>query len=241
MTNTTQSSSGWWGRIRAVLDVVATIAMLVAAGAIVWAVTRGPSSGPGAPATPPVPTEPVSLEGAPVLGDPAARVVLIEFSDFECPFCGRFANDVLPAIKTKYVEIGRVQMAFRHFPLNAIHPRATPAAVAAVCAQQQERFWEFHDLLFQDVKKLTDEDMEAYADTLSLDIAAFNACREKDGHASTRVSADLTQATALGLRGTPALLVGTLGEDGQVRVAEVIAGAPNAERLAAAFDALMTR
>lgn len=235
MTNERGGESARWSTVKSVLDVGATVAMLVAAGAMVWAVTRGPS---GASPSPPVPTGPVSLEGAPVMGDPAGKVVLIEFSDFECPFCGRFSKEVLPAIKAKYVDTGLVQLAFRHFPLDAIHPRAVAAAIAAVCAQEQGKFWEFHDLLFEDVKRLSDEDITAYAGAVSLNMETFTTCLSNDGEASKRVSADRTQANSLSLRGTPAFLVGTQTEDGQVRVVEVIAGMPSVERLSAVLDGI---
>lgn len=238
MANEQGGGSARWGAIKSVLDVGSTIAMLVAAGAIVWAVTRGPSGAAGPPPSPPVPTEPVSLEGAPRMGDPAAKIVLIEFSDFECPFCGRFTKEVLPAIKAKYVDTGLVQLAFRHFPLDTIHQRAIPAATAAVCAQEQEKFWEFHDLLFEDVKKLSDDDIKAYAGAASLDVEAFTACQSNDGEASKRVSSDRAQANALSLRGTPAFLVGTQAEDGRVRVVEVIPGMPSVEGLSAVLDAI---
>jgi protein-disulfide isomerase len=70
------------------------------------------------------------------------------FSDFECPFCGRFAKDTLPTIRTEYVDNGQFQLAFRHLPLTTLHPRALPAAVAAECAAAEGVFWVYHDLLF---------------------------------------------------------------------------------------------
>ena len=140
--------------LRSVLDIVATLAMIAAAGAIIWTTLgrSAPTAARPGRAPIPVPTEPVPLEGAPILGNPEAPVAIVEFSDFACPFCGRFSKDILPELKAKYIDTGQVLLAFRHLPLDRIHPRARPAAEAAECASRQGKFWRFHDLLFADLE-----------------------------------------------------------------------------------------
>jgi protein-disulfide isomerase len=206
-----------------VLDVVATVALLAAAGVVIW--TQLARSAPAAPSRPaiPIPTEPVSLEGAPILGDPAAKVVMIEFSDFECPFCARFAAETLPEIKAQYVEAGKVKLAFRHFPLDRIHPRARPAAEASECAARHGQFWVFRELLFANPQKLQDKDLLTYAQTVGLDLEAFAACA-KDG-AAARVNADVELVSSLGLRSTPTFLLGLVDGNGHVRIQEILSGA----------------
>ena len=116
-------------RLRDVFDLLATIVILVAGTlfikTVLWPPPRAVSAQtrPSAPSLQ-VPSIPVSLQGAPLAGDPHARVAMIEFSDFECPFCGKFAREVLPQLEDAYIKTGRVQMAFLHFPLP-IHARAS--------------------------------------------------------------------------------------------------------------------
>jgi protein-disulfide isomerase len=85
----------------------------------------------------------------PVLGNEKAKITIVEFSDFQCPFCERFFIDTLPQLKKEYLDTGKAQLTFRHFPLTSIHPNAQKAHEASECANEQGKFWEYHDLLFQ--------------------------------------------------------------------------------------------
>jgi protein-disulfide isomerase len=204
------------------LDIVSSIAVVVAAGAVIWsAVGRAPSARSATPALRP-PDSPVSISGAMMTGAEQAPVVMIEFSDFQCPFCGRFSNEILPELRPDYIDSGKVQLIFRHLPLP-IHDRARPAAEASECAGKQGRFWAMHDLLFTDPKKLTETDFLAYAESAGLDIPQFTKCRAS-GEMTPRVNADAGLARTLGLTGTPAFLVGRRLPDRKVRVTEVIVG-----------------
>ncbi|MGH7634592.1 MAG: DsbA family protein, partial [Gemmatimonadaceae bacterium] len=139
-TTATSRLSTW----RSVLDLTATVLVSVAAVAVLWTAVRGATGGRAAVPAPrevAVPSEPQSLDGAPILGDPAAKVVIIEYSDFQCPFCGKFARETLPGFEKKYVSTGKAKIVFRHVPLEQAHPFALGAAVAAECAEQQGRFW----------------------------------------------------------------------------------------------------
>jgi protein-disulfide isomerase len=226
--------------LRSILDVTATFAMLIAAGVVIWTMLIRPAQmarGPE-PRPIPVPAEPVSIAGAPVLGHADARVAMIAFSDFECPFCGRFANEILPEIKAKYVDTGKVKFVFRHLPLTRIHSRAVPAAEAAECAARQEKFWEFHDQLFADPKKLQDVDLSAHAKAVGLNQETFSACLQ--GQTSARVREDANLAEGMQLTGTPAFLLGVVQPDGRVKVAEVVSGARPAANFAANLDKILS-
>src|SRR5215510_15815847 len=147
---------GGWTSVRSWLDAVATLAFIVTCAVVTWATltprmrpVTGAAAEPRAvpPAPVPLPTKAISLNGATLQGDPKAKVALIVYSDFQCPFCARFGKDSLPGIQARYVKTGRVLVAFRQFPLN-IHAFARKAAEASLCAGKQGRFWEMHDQLF---------------------------------------------------------------------------------------------
>src|SRR5712691_9566756 len=120
-----------------------------------------------AAAQPQVPTEDpnqrfvVSIAGKPVRGPENAPVTMVEFSDFQCPFCGRFFAETEGALLKKYD--GKIRFVYRHFPLDSIHPFAQGAALASECANEQNKFWEYHDLLFQNQQQLGNEGLLAYA------------------------------------------------------------------------------
>jgi protein-disulfide isomerase len=139
----------------------------------------------------------------PSKGPADAPVVLIEFSDYQCPFCKRAEPTVLEILQ-KYPT--QVRLVYRHMPLDGLHPRARAAAIAAVCAENQGKFWEYHDLLFANQQALSDADLEKYATQVGLDPAAFKTCRQ-DPASETRVNTDATAARAAGLTGTPAFFV----------------------------------
>jgi protein-disulfide isomerase len=154
----------------------------------------------------------VSISGNPITGKNDAPVTLIEFSDYQCPFCSRFFRTTLPTLKTEYIETGKLRYAFRDFPLDQIHPQARKAAEAAHCAGEQGKYWEMHDLLFQNQKALEVEKLKAYAKTLNLDATAFNACLDS-GKYRAEVEKDLKDGVNAGVRGTPAFFVGKTRPD----------------------------
>jgi protein-disulfide isomerase len=139
----------------------------------------------------------------PALGPENAPVTIVEFSDFQCPFCAR-AGPIVKQIVARYPE--QVRVVYRHFPLDSIHPRARPAAEAAACAGDQGRFWEYHDKLFAHAKALEDADLERYAGELGLDVAVFKACRAEGKHREA-VERDVQDARSAGITGTPSFFV----------------------------------
>jgi protein-disulfide isomerase len=139
----------------------------------------------------------------PQRGASAPVVTIVEFSDFQCPFCRR-AGPVLEQVLDRYPE--DVQLVYRHLPLDSIHPRARPAAIASICAEEQGRFWDFHDAIFAGPNALEDGDLRALGEQVGLDLAAYDSCMDSEAH-SRRVDADIAAARGAGITGTPAFLV----------------------------------
>jgi protein-disulfide isomerase len=226
-------------RCRNALEVTVQITFVVAAATLVYAnlsrsgAPAGTSARPGQPGQqPPVPAEPISLDGVTVKGDRRAKVAVIEYSDFQCPYCGKFATEVLPTLEEKYVRPGKLLVAFRHLPLP-IHAMAQKAAEAAECAGRQGRFWDMHDLLFQDPRQLAELNLRDRAATLGLNAEQFDTCLK--GEASGKVRADAESGRRLAIGGTPAFLIGTVRPDGRVKVTERFSGA----RPVATFEAVI--
>ncbi len=149
----------------------------------------------------------VSADDDPARGPAGAAVTIVEFSDFQCPFCQRFSRETLPLILKNYGD--RVRFVYRDFPLAQLHPGAQPAAEAAQCAFEQGRFWEYHDLLFQDPGALNAATFRAYARTLGLDAAAFDRCVEARRFAG-EVQRDFAAGRSYGVNATPTFFVNGL-------------------------------
>ncbi len=157
----------------------------------------------------------------PAKGAADAKVTLVEFSDFECPFCQR----IVPTLDRVVTEYGdRVRLVFRQYPLDAIHAHARKAAEASLCADEQGKFWAFHDLMFAEQKALADSDLKDKAQRLGLDGEAFAACLDSGRHAG-RVEEDVSAGALAGVTGTPALYVNGRPMSGAVPfedIAEII-------------------
>ncbi|MEW6295154.1 MAG: DsbA family protein [Candidatus Diapherotrites archaeon] len=141
----------------------------------------------------------------PTTGQANAKVTIIEFSDFQCPYCARFVTDTYPQIKQQYIDTGKAKLIFMQFPLS-FHQYAQKAAEAAYCAFEQGKFWEYHDKLFANQSNLDVTSLKKYATDLKLDTAKFNSCLDTSKYAS-QVQSDLTEGTSLGVNGTPAFFV----------------------------------
>lgn len=147
----------------------------------------------------------VSLDDDPVVGSGSVNV--IEFSDFQCPFCGRAFSDAVAGIKADYVTSGKVKFAYRDFPLDSIHPQAVPGALAANCALEQGKFWEYHDKIFQNQNAMGDASYKQWAADLGLDATAFNNCYDTQKYAS-EVQKDFQDGVNAGVSGTPTFFIG---------------------------------
>jgi protein-disulfide isomerase len=144
----------------------------------------------------------VSTKDAPVRGDPDAKIAVIEFSDFQCPFCGR-AVPLLDQISKTYGN--KVKIVFKHLPLS-IHPKAPAAHAAAEAAHRQGKFWQMHDKIFADQEGMSPERYEQYAKEIGLDMARFKR-DVADASIKKRIDADAAEAEQLGVTGTPAFFV----------------------------------
>ncbi|MDJ0851448.1 MAG: thioredoxin domain-containing protein [Myxococcota bacterium] len=162
----------------------------------------------------------------PAKGPEDARITIVEFSDFECPFCRRVIP-TLDAILEKYP--GDVRVVYRNMPLRN-HQRARPAAEAALCANEQGKFWAYHDRLFENTRKLGDEDLLRYAEELELDAAAFSKCYEEKRFAH-QVETDMEDGARAGVSGTPAFFVNGI----------MVSGAKPAEDFFRIIDAELER
>jgi protein-disulfide isomerase len=174
----------------------------------------------------------VSLEGAAILGDRSARVVLIQYSDFECPFCARFARDTLPGLKAAYVRTGQLLVAFRHMPLPN-HPFAHKAGEGAECAADQGKFWEMHDQLFKAPGQLDEDSLRKHARALGMDGVRFDDCLT--GRKEEKVRTDALQARSVRITSTPTFFVGSMQPDGRVKVVHRFSGAQPASAFEAAI------
>ncbi|HSE91616.1 MAG TPA: thioredoxin domain-containing protein [Candidatus Binatia bacterium] len=145
----------------------------------------------------------VSTDGAPVRGAAGAPVTVVEFSDFECPFCKQ-TQPTLKQLLERYP--GKVRLAYRDFPLDSIHPQARRAAEAARCAHDQGKFWEYHDVLFTQSPQFAPEDLRRYAGQVGLDVTKFEGCLAAGVH-KAKVQRDLDEGNRLGITGTPAFFI----------------------------------
>ena len=147
----------------------------------------------------------VSIDDDSVKGSDDAPITMIEFSDYECPFCERFYLQTLPNIQKDYIDTGKVKYVFRDYPLS-FHLNATKAAEAAECAGEQKKYWEYHDTLFQHQNALDNKSLKQYALNLGLDTAAFNQCLDS-GAMAGEVQKDFQEGSRLGIRGTPSFFI----------------------------------
>lgn len=143
------------------------------------------------------------------IGNENAKVVVIEFSDFQCPFCKRFRDQTFDSIKKEYIDSGKVKFVYRDFPLDSIHPNARGAAIAAECADEQEKFWEYHDLLFEKQAEWAGVGgslFKQYANELGLDSGKFNNCIDSNKY-DDEVNKDLADGSQAGITGTPGFII----------------------------------
>ncbi|HQV68456.1 MAG TPA: DsbA family protein [Thermoflexales bacterium] len=195
------------------LDDIRAAAKAGAADAIASELANAQDSiGPAAPqaqATPVV-VQNIALRTPNTMGNANAKVTIIEYSDFQCPYCLSFHQQTYQKIIDQYVKTGKVKLAYKQMPIASIHPMATPAAIASECAADQGKFWEYHDTLFNklgagqlDVKA---ESLTTYAKSLGLDTDKFQSCL-KDGAAQARVTSDTQEGAKIGVRGTPTFVI----------------------------------
>ena len=167
----------------------------------------------------------LSVEGSPFKGKSGAKVTVVEFSDYQCPFCARHVRETLAALDADYITTGKVKYVFQDFPIASIHPHAFKAHESAHCAGEQGKYWQMHDRLFRSQKATAPTDLRAHAETLGLDTGRFQECLDGGRHAAA-VRQRLAQGKKATVRGTPTFFVGlTDAAQPTVRAVKVIRGA----------------
>ena len=156
----------------------------------------------------------ISADNDPIIGNPDAPITIIEFSDFQCPFCAKFHSQTLPLILDEYIEQGKVKLVFRDFPIQSIHPNALPASIAAECANEQGKFKEMHDMLFDNQNEWNKQDtvdalssFSQYATNIQLEQETFDSCLT-NGKYIEEIKKDLDDGRNYGVSGTPGFFVG---------------------------------
>jgi protein-disulfide isomerase len=228
--------------VRQVLDVAATVALFGAATATIWVIvtTRGPNTvvnGAGVDNLEHL--EPVDLyaSGATLDVDSRPKLVMVEFSDYQCPYCAKFANEVFPNLRANYVETGKLKYIFKNAPGEAIHPLAKKAAHAASCAGQQDRYWQAHDHLFSNQLRITQAFLVSLAESISLDQASYERCLNSD--IAAMLLAEQREAGLLGVSGTPTFVLGRLLPDGRLKPLQRVRGAVSYDTFKGILDGLL--
>jgi protein-disulfide isomerase len=148
-----------------------------------------------------------SVADAPSLGRADAPVTIVEFSDYQCPFCQRFYSTTLVALKKEYIDAGKVRYVFRDYPLEQLHSHARKAAEAAHCAGEQGKYWAMHDALFQNQRALDLPQLAERARSLGMDGPTFDRCMSS-GRNAALVDRGLAEGAAAGVEGTPGFVIG---------------------------------
>jgi protein-disulfide isomerase len=185
----------------------------------------------------------VSVDNDPVMGDKNAPLTLIEFSDYECPFCKRAFTDVLPELKKAYIDTGKVKLVYRDFPLS-FHANAQKEAEAAECARSQSNdatYFKFHDQIFTQSTVggtgLALTELPVIAKNLGLNVNQFQQCLDS-GKFKDEVAKDIADGTAAGVSGTPSWIIGKSSKDGQIE-GQLIVGAQPFSSFKTAIDGLL--
>lgn len=227
-------------RLASAAMVVASAAVLVAAGLLMWPGSELEAD-PLAAGSVAIDQQPVSEVllaslGTTVKGHESAKLAIIEFSDFQCPYCARYATGTHARLEHDYVDTGRIKYAFRNMPLDRIHPQAQKAAEAAECAGRQDRFWDMYDRLFANQSLLGPADLAQHAKSIGLNSRRFAACLS--GETADKVAGDRAEAVRLAITSTPTFLIGELTGAGEMRVRRRVKGTYPPDVFAAIFEEL---
>jgi protein-disulfide isomerase len=192
-----------------------------------------------APASPEVIDLTVGIAGAPVKGEANAKVTVVEFTDYQCPFCSRYFRQTWPQLDADYVKTGKAKFVLRDLPLESIHPQAFKAAEASHCAGEQGKFWEMHDRMFANQTAIGRPDLSGHAQALGLDVGAFDKCIDS-GKEAARIRKDIADSEKAGARGTPIFFLGlTDPNSSELKAVRVIRGAHTYPTFKEAIDSLL--
>jgi protein-disulfide isomerase len=167
----------------------------------------------------------IKVADDPTKGKPDAKVTLIEFTDYQCPFCSRHTKATFPQLEKNFVDTGKLRYVLRDFPLSSLHPQAPKAHEAAHCAGDQGKYWEMHNQLFANQKELQADKLLDYAEDAGVsDMSAFETCLDS-GKYEEKTNASLKEGQEAGVRGTPSFLLGYSEANGNVKAVKLIRGA----------------
>jgi protein-disulfide isomerase len=167
----------------------------------------------------------LNVADSPTQGQADAPLTLVEYTDYQCPYCARHSKSVLPQLVKNFIDTGKVRYVLRDFPLTSIHPHAAKAHEAAHCAGDQGKYWELHDRLFAHPKELQADKLAGHATAVGVaDATAFQACLDS-GKYEAQTKAGVTEGTKIGVRGTPSFALGRTEANGTVKAVKLIRGA----------------
>lgn len=227
-------------RLRGLLDLVAATSLIAGSIILVVISVRAYRNGGGAtndPNAAPLPAEPLDISRLNRLGRTGAPVVLVEYSDFQCPACAQFARETLPSIRSEFVDTGKLAIAFVNAPNPVVHPLAYAAAEVGVCAGSQGRFWDMHDRIFKHEGALSHAFLDQLAGDMALDRARYDGCMQNE--AENIVRRDSGEAAQILITATPTIFLGNPQTDGRVRVTRRLIGAAPPDALKTAIEALL--
>ncbi len=171
----------------------------------------GSDNGQQVAPTPSAPSQPVGepdINGEPTLGDANAPVTIVEYSDYECPFCARFYSQTLGQLKKEYIDTGKVKLVYKDFPLD-FHQNAKPAAIAANCVHKElgnVKYFEYHDMIFENQQSLNTQNLKKWALELGVSENAYDTCIN-DPQMAAEVEEDTREGSSFGVSGTPSFLI----------------------------------
>jgi protein-disulfide isomerase len=167
--------------------------------------------------------------GANVMGKDDAPLILVEYTDYQCPFCQRFHNDTFAQIKANYIDTGKIKFVSRDFPLS-FHENAMRGAMAARCSAEQGKYWDFRHTLIVNASQLQADKINTYAQNASLDVTKFKSCMDANKYQDA-INKDMQEGQVAGVTGTPAFVLGKL-QNGKLEGVRIVGAMPYAQ-----FDA----
>ena len=230
---TMETKASWW---RTGLEITTSLAVLAAAVTVIASNIN--SRGVPQQKSQRLPQVPIPISGSVVSGELSAGVGLIAYSDFECPFCARFAAETLPELAQAYFSTGRAFFVFKHAPMESRHPAGLRASQIAECARDSGRFWQLHDIFFEAGKTRALDRVVEDPGKLGVTRARLDECRS-DPKSLAKVREDLAEARALGVSGTPTFMIGVVDGSERLIVRSVLVGAKPATEFRAALDAVI--
>ena len=208
-------------RAKGILETLSTVLVVVAASGLIWTLFfKKPATAAASP--PPIIDVKDTIAAKHLTHvEGSGPIAIVEFTDFQCPFCAKHSRETVPELKRQLE--GKARYFVVNLPLK-MHPQAVPAAEAAECAAQQGKYQEMHDLLFAKQQELSAENYRAYARNLGLNTEQCDSCLTSDT-VRAKIRADQELAARLGARSTPTIFLGTIREDGGVDLKKQISGA----------------